>query len=374
MSTKRILLVHHDRLLTNLYREKLEGSGFLVDSSRNFDQVPKIIESKKPDLVIADLVMPTSSSIDVIKSLRNEPATLELPVLIFPTALANLASSAMKGGATKVISRGIHQVASVIDAAKIALGLPGLGESIDAPLFEPDQAWQKIALEGVPESLNQMRHCLPGLVAAIPDVLMLQELWTLVHCFAEKAVLLQNKPLTQIATAFDLMMCDLNEMPEQLNGSTLRTIGQAIDFLGTLCSPEMLNRIKDPDNARIVVVDDEEGALQFISAAMELAGLKNESYQTPTVALEKLNGHKSDLIFLDVGLPEMTGFDLCARIRNLAVHQKTPIVFLTGMASFQHKAQASLSGGNDFIGKPFNIPELGVKALIWIFRGQLDIA
>ena len=70
----------------------------------------------------------------------------------------------------------------------------------------------------------------------------------------------------------------------------------------------------------------------------------------------------------------MTGFDLCARIRNLEVHQKTPIVFLTGMASFQNKALASLSGGNDFIGKPFNLPELGVKALIWIFRGQLDIA
>ena len=46
MSTKRILLVHDDRLLTNLYREKLEGSGFAVDSTRNLDQVAKLIESK----------------------------------------------------------------------------------------------------------------------------------------------------------------------------------------------------------------------------------------------------------------------------------------------------------------------------------------
>jgi DNA-binding response OmpR family regulator len=167
-------------------------------------------------------------------------------------------------------------------------------------------------------------------------------------------------------------MCDLNEMPEQLNASTLRTIGQAIDFLGTLGAPENLGRTKDPATSRIVVVDDEDSTLQFITAAMQLAGLKNECYLTPGSALEKLNGHTSDLIFLDVGLPEMSGFDLCCKIRALEAHKKTPIVFLTGMASFQNKAQASLSGGNDFAGKPFNLPELGVKALIWIFRGQLD--
>ena len=372
MSTKRILLVHDDRLLTNLYREKLEGSGFVVDSTRNYEQVPKIIESKKPDLLILDLVLPTSGGIELIKSLRHEPETLQLPVLIFPTVLAQLGSSALKAGATKVISRGAHPIASVIDAAKTALDLPGLGDSIDAPLFEPDQTWLNMALESGPESLNQMRHCLPGLVASAPDQSMLRALWALVHCFAEKAALVHNKPLAQIAAAFDLLMCDLNEMPEQLNASTLRTIGQAIDFLGTLGAPENMGRTKDPATSRIVVVDDEDSTLQFITAAMQLAGLKNECYLTPGSALEKLNGHTSDLIFLDVGLPEMSGFDLCCKIRALEAHKKTPIVFLTGMASFQNKAQASLSGGNDFVGKPFNLPELGVKALIWIFRGQLD--
>jgi DNA-binding response OmpR family regulator len=372
MSTKRILLVHDDRLLTNLYREKLEGSGFVVDSTRNLEQVPKLIESKKPDLLILDLVLPTGGGIELIKSLRHDPTTLQLPVLIFPTLLSQLGTVALKAGATKVIGRGEHPIASVIDAAKIALGLPGLGDSIDAPLFEPDQTWLNMALQSGPESLNQMRHCLPGLVASSPDVTMLRVLWTLVHGFAEKAALMHHKPLAQIAAAFDLLMCDLNEMPEQINASTLRTIGQAIDFLGTLSAPENMGRMKDPAASRIVVVDDEDSTLQFITAAMQLAGLKNECYQTPVAALEKLNAQTSDLIFLDVGLPEMSGFDLCCKIRALEAHKKTPIVFLTGLASFQNKAQASLSGGNDFVGKPFNLPELGVKALIWIFRGQLD--
>lgn len=371
MSTKRILLVHDDRLLTNLYREKLEGSGFAVDSTRNFDQVPKIIESKKPDLLIVDLVLPGSDGIELIKSLRHNPATLELPVLIFPTVLAQLGTNALKAGATKMISRGAHPIASVINAAKIALGMPGLGDSMDASVFAPDETWLHMAMEAAPESLNQMRHCLPGLVASAPDLAMLRSLWALAHGFAEKAVLMHHKPLMQMAAAFDLMLCDLNEMPEQLNTSTLRTIGQAIDFLGMLGSPEMMNRTKDPSGARVIIVDDEDSTLQFISAAMQLAGLKSECYQTPNSALEKLNGHPSDLIFLDVGLPEMSGFDLCTKIRGLDAHKKTPIVF-TGMASFQNRALASLSGGNDFVGKPFNLPELGVKALLWIFQGQIE--
>jgi DNA-binding response OmpR family regulator len=70
----------------------------------------------------------------------------------------------------------------------------------------------------------------------------------------------------------------------------------------------------------------------------------------------------------------MSGFDLCSKIRTLELHEKTPIVFLTGMATFQNRVQSSLSGGNDFIGKPFNVPELGLKAMLWVYKGQLTPA
>jgi hypothetical protein len=43
------------------------------------------------------------------------------------------------------------------------------------------------------------------------------------------------------------------------------------------------------------------------------------------------------------------------------------------MATFQNKAQASLSGGNDFVGKPCNLSELALKALIWLYRGKLGL-
>jgi DNA-binding response OmpR family regulator len=73
-------------------------------------------------------------------------------------------------------------------------------------------------------------------------------------------------------------------------------------------------------------------------------------------------------------MPDVNGFDLCTQIRQLEDHHKTPVVFITGMNTFQNRAKGSLSGGNDFIGKPFNLLELGIKALMWIFKGQLAAA
>ena len=373
MSAKRILLIQDDRHLASLYREKLEGSGFVVEQSRGVDQALRVIEERPPDLVLVDLVLSTGTGLQIIKQLRSLPQTLELPVLVFPTALTQMCGAAIHAGATKVVSRGAHVVGSVLDEVKVALGLPGLGDAVGTKLFQPDESWRDMVLEGMSEDINHMRHCIPGLVSSTPDYATQQAMWWHVHSFSEKVALAGIKPLSQFAGAMDMLLCDLAEMPEQMNPPVLRTIGQSVDFLSTLSSPENRNRAKDAVSASILIVDDEESARQFIGAAMQMAGLIPGSAGTPTAALEKLTKQKCDLIFLDVGMPEMNGFDLCAKIRGIEAHQKTPIVFLTGMATFQNRAQASLSGGNDFVGKPFNLAELGLKALMWIFRAQLGL-
>jgi DNA-binding response OmpR family regulator len=374
MSNKRILIIHEDRLLTNLYKEKLEASGFTVDTVRSLEQVPKHMETKRPDLVLVDLVLREGGTNEFIKTLRQDSATLELPVLVLPSNLAAHASDAMRSGATKIISSGSNPLGMILDTVKVSLGLPGLGSALDTPLFQADETWLSTVLATVPEALNLMRHCLPGLVAQPVDAAALRMFWTLMHNLADRAAMLPSKALHRIASAADLLLSDLNDMPEQLNPSTLRTLGQVVDFLGVLADPANLSRTEEPSTARVVVVDDEPGAREIIAAAMQMAGLRHDEAATPAEALQKLDKKDADLIFLDVGLPEMNGFELCTRVRALDAHKRTPIVFLTGMATFQNKAQASLSGGNDFVGKPFNLPELGVKALTWVIKNQLNLA
>jgi len=81
---------------------------------------------------------------------------------------------------------------------------------------------------------------------------------------------------------------------------------------------------------------------------------------------------KFDLIFLDVDMPNMSGFELCTKIRTLPQYAKTPVVFVTGLNDLENRANSTMSGGNDFIAKPFLFIELTVKALVHVFRGRLN--
>ena len=163
------------------------------------------------------------------------------------------------------------------------------------------------------------------------------------------AALLRYKFFSQFTGALDTLLYELNATADQLNASTLHTVCQALDFLATIATPECIAGLPDPGAASLLIVDDEEGSRQFISAALDLAGMRSDSAASASEALEKVEASRFDTIFLDVGLPGVNGFDLCGRIRAIERFRDVPIVFITGMATFLNKAKASLSGGSDFI-------------------------
>jgi DNA-binding response OmpR family regulator len=77
-----------------------------------------------------------------------------------------------------------------------------------------------------------------------------------------------------------------------------------------------------------------------------------------------------DVVLLDIRLPDSNGIDVCAKIRELPRHKKTPVVFITVEDSVDQRAQSSLNGGDDFIAKPFNVNELVVKTCTWACKSQ----
>src|SRR5207244_617685 len=81
-----------------------------------------------------------------------------------------------------------------------------------------------------------------------------------------------------------------------------------------------------------------------------------------------------DVIFLDIEMPGMDGFELCSKIHETDPNRNTPVVFVTSHTDFNTRAKSSLVGGNDFIGKPFLIFEVTVKALTLLLRTRLQPA
>ena len=253
-----------------------------------------------------------------------------------------------------------------------ALRMPRLENSTTIK-FEVDSQLLKQIIESAPEALNGMRRCLHSFIKNQSETSLLTELIGSLHHLTEQTGKARLTVIHTMSFALEALINDLLKIPGQINPSTLRTVSQSIDFLVTLLEEKNLSRTKDPYLANIFAVDDDSDTRKTIRSAIELVNLKVTCAEDPKTTLAILSEQKFDLIFIDVGLPEMNGFELCVRLRKIPEYKKTPIVFITGAVTVQNRVQSSLSGGNDFIAKPFNLLELGVKALTWIFKGQLEI-
>jgi adenylate cyclase len=121
----------------------------------------------------------------------------------------------------------------------------------------------------------------------------------------------------------------------------------------------------------VLVVDDEIISRQAVVLALARASLASISVDDPQVALKLLQENRFSLIFLDVEMPGMSGFELCAKLRLLPACKATPVVFVTSLTDFGNRAHSALSGGNDLIAKPFLLMELAVKALTCVLKRQI---
>ena len=145
-----------------------------------------------------------------------------------------------------------------------------------------------------------------------------------------------------------------------------------MDFLGFLFDAAPLPEKQEIPAANIMVVDDEAISRRAVVYALEKAHLKSVSIEDPNDALKLLTENQFDLIFLDVDMPGMTGFELCTKLRSSTRNKKTPVIFVTSLSDFDNRTSSMMAGGNDFIAKPFLFIELTVKALIHVLRGKLQ--
>ncbi len=224
------------------------------------------------------------------------------------------------------------------------------------------------------EVVRGMRRCYQAFLKNPADVSHLNELHCQAHAFSEAAGAAGLPALHRLSAAFSGLSQELYRYPEHVAPPVLRTIGQTVEFLTTLLKVKDLRKAKDPATSRVYVVEDDLENSDCIRMAMETASMQTLASEEPVKALCELAETPCDLIILDVSLPGMDGFELCTEIRQLTLHATTPIIFLTGLASSENRTHSSLCGGNEFVGKPFLLCELTLKALTLIVKAQLHLA
>ena len=102
----------------------------------------------------------------------------------------------------------------------------------------------------------------------------------------------------------------------------------------------------------IACIDDSPQICMLMKELLEKAGYGFLGIQEEIHALPMLLQHKPDLIFLDIVMPIVNGFELCKQIRQIPRFQSTPIVILTGHDSSTERTQAQQAQATDFLPKP----------------------
>lgn len=392
----RILLIEDDHVAANIYRNKLAVEGYQVEIARDGEVGFEMLRTFRPDAVILDLMLPKVPGLELLKRIRAEAATHQLPVIVFSnTYLASMVQDAWKAGATKCLSKANCTPKQMIDLVRTVLvsngaavpGQPVASSTSTAstagqnPASDADAAFtaelRKTFIESLPSTLGTLRAGLQAVVRADNEVnrlKLINELYRRVHALTSNAGIAEILPIAQMSDAVEALLKELYEKPRNVNASTIRTVALAVDFLGVLFDRCKTSPGGDVPPASILVVDDEAISRRAVTYALEKAQLKSVAVEDPLVALGLLGESDFDLVILDVDMPVMTGFELCSKLRALPQHKDTPVVFVTSLNDFESRASSMMSGGNDFIAKPFLFIELAVKALMYVLRGRMEDA
>ena len=116
-----------------------------------------------------------------------------------------------------------------------------------------------------------------------------------------------------------------------------------------------------PERRTVLVVDDNEGNRALASAALEDEGYDVVLAASGTEGIAQFEATRPDCILLDVRMPDISGMEVCARIRAMPSGSETPIVFLTALRDVDTFDQALLAGADDFLTKPVRPSELALR-------------
>jgi two-component system, sensor histidine kinase and response regulator len=112
---------------------------------------------------------------------------------------------------------------------------------------------------------------------------------------------------------------------------------------------------------RILVVDDNLANRKLAEAHLMASGYEVTLAEGGEKAIALFLENPHDLVLLDILMPQMNGFEACAKLRALRAGKDTPIVFLTALSDLETHEKAMASGADDFLTKPINRTELLIR-------------
>lgn len=118
---------------------------------------------------------------------------------------------------------------------------------------------------------------------------------------------------------------------------------------------------------KVLLVEDDHGLSRALEKALLSEGFVVDLVNTGEAALFLVEESSHDVVILDVGLPDISGFEVLERIR--AGNRQLPVIMLTARDALEDKLTGLDKGADDYLTKPFDIPELIARLRVIVRRG-----
>jgi len=123
---------------------------------------------------------------------------------------------------------------------------------------------------------------------------------------------------------------------------------------------EMIEKLSDT-RPKILIVDDEIDTLLPLKRSLEVEDYMVVGASNGHEALMKARTDIPDLILLDLMMPEMDGYEVCAQLKKNALTKNIPVIILTAKDAVRDKVKGLDIGADDYVTKPFNLNELKAR-------------
>jgi DNA-binding response OmpR family regulator len=117
----------------------------------------------------------------------------------------------------------------------------------------------------------------------------------------------------------------------------------------------------DSQAQTILIVDDEEDIRAVLQARLETSGFQVRTASNGMDALDSIRSNPPDLVVLDIMLPDIDGFGVCALVKRDQRLSRIPIILLTARCQPRDRVTGAALGADAFLSKPFNADELLVE-------------
>ena len=111
-------------------------------------------------------------------------------------------------------------------------------------------------------------------------------------------------------------------------------------------------------NVKVMVIDDSKTIRRSAETLLKKVGCEVVTAIDGFEALAKITEHKPDIIFVDIMMPRLDGYQTCALIKNNQTFKATPVIMLSSKDSIFDRARGRIVGSEKYLTKPFSKEDL----------------